>query len=93
MPYSESMRLQQWLEQEGRGEVSRLVRVANVAASTIYDHLGGKPIRLYDVAKRISDATGGTVSIPDLCEEPQQQTGPHPAIDVQHAATGTDPAE
>lgn len=62
------MRLREYIEAAGHGEISRLVRAANVAGSTIHDHLNGRPIRKYETAKRISDATGGKVSVAELCE-------------------------
>ena len=76
------MKLSDYLEAKPRGEAMRLQREACVSASTIYDHLNGRPIAKYDVAKRLSDATGGEVTIADLCE-------PAPADVVETAASKT----
>lgn len=62
------MRLREYLDEQPRGEITRLVRVTGVANSTLHDVLNGKPIRLYETAKKISEATGGKVGIADLCE-------------------------
>lgn len=62
------MTLHDWIEQQGGGEISRLVRVTGCAASSLHNHLNGQPIGRYETAKKISDATDGAVSIADLCE-------------------------
>jgi hypothetical protein len=69
------MRLREYLEAAGHGEISRLVRTAGVAGSTIHDVLNGKPIKKYETAKRISDATGGRVTVAELCE-PEKSAEP-----------------
>lgn len=70
------MRLREYLDAAGHGEISRLVRAAGVAGSTIHDVLNGKPIKRYETAKRISEATGGKVSVAELCEP---EPAPEPA--------------
>jgi len=67
------MRLADWIEREGRGAISRLVRETGCAASTFHTHINGKPIAEYQTAKRISEATGGEVSIEELCEPPRRK--------------------
>lgn len=62
------MLLKDWIIREGRGAASRLVRETGLAASTIDYAVRGEPISKYDTAKRISVATGGDVSIEELCE-------------------------
>lgn len=64
------MTLREYIDAHGHGTIMRLVREAGVAASTIYDHLHGKPIRSYPTAERIAAATGGAVTITDLCATP-----------------------
>lgn len=71
------MTLREYIDQAGHGVVMRLVRESGVAASTIYDHLkSGKPLRSYPAAKKLSDATGGAVTIEDLCELPKPALPP-----------------
>lgn len=73
------MRLREYVDTRGRGEISRIVRVAEVAGTTVHDALNGHPIARYDTAKRISEATGGAVSIPELCEPSAPIPAPIPA--------------
>ncbi len=61
------MLLSEWVEKNGRGSLSRLSRETGLAYTTIFTALGGK-IKRYDVAKKISDATNGAVSVADCCE-------------------------
>ena len=69
------MRLREYIDTKGRGEISRIVRVAGVAGTTVHDALNGNPVARYETAKRISDATGGAVSIAELCEpEPEKKS-------------------
>lgn len=60
------MQLSHWVEKQGRGAISRIWRESGVSCSTIYEALRGAPISRYPVAKAISDATGGAVSIDEL---------------------------
>lgn len=54
---------------KGRGEISRIVRETGLAFTTVQRAAThGKLIEVYDCAKRISDATGGVVSVKELCE-------------------------
>jgi len=63
------MRLVEWVKSQPRGEISRIMRRAEVGSSTIVRHLRtGRPIVHYDTAQKISEATGGAVSIAELCE-------------------------
>jgi hypothetical protein len=64
------MRLREYIDTAGHGEISRIVRAAGVAASTLHDVLNGKPIRRYETAKKIAAATGGKVTVEELCEAP-----------------------
>ena len=60
--------LSEWIDSKGRGEVSRLTRVTGLAYTTIMYARDGRKRVGYETAKAISDATGGKVSIADICE-------------------------
>ncbi len=75
------MQLSDWIAREGRGSVTRLMRETGLAYTTIHYAARGEAISQYDTAKRISVATGGEVSIKELCE---------PATHSAPAATGTE---
>ena len=77
------MMLSEYVRSKGSGEISRIVRVAEVANTTVHRALKGQPVSRYETAKRISDATGGVVSIAELCEPatpkqpaPRRRTSP-----------------
>lgn len=53
-------------QQEGAGAISKLVRDAGVANSTIHDILNGHRLSRLDTAEKISKATGGKVTVADL---------------------------
>jgi hypothetical protein len=61
------MRLHDYARREGRGALARLKERSNVSYTTICAAKNGAPIKRYEVAKAISDATDGEVSIEDLC--------------------------
>lgn len=63
------MTLHEWIAAKGAGEISRLVRETGCAGTTFHDVLNGHALKRYDIAKKISDATGGKVSVADLCEQ------------------------
>ena len=71
------MLLREYLDTKARGEISRLVRATGCAGSTIHDVLNGKPIARYETAKRISDATGGAVTVESLCGSQAVASKPH----------------
>lgn len=60
--------LSTWLEGQGYGSMARLARAAGVSHMTIWFHVRRGYALSYDVAKRISAATKGAVSIETLCE-------------------------
>ncbi len=67
------MRLKDYVESlpNRYGALSRLARKAEISfpvVSGVYN--GTRTIKRYETAKRLSDATGGAVSIADLCEAP-----------------------
>ncbi len=61
------MQLSHWIKREGRGAITRICRESGVAYSTIYTAYRGQRIGRYATAKAISDATGGEVTVEDLC--------------------------
>lgn len=74
------MQLSEWCAIKGRGEMSRLARETRLAYSTVFEAAkNGKPIVEYATAKKISDATGGEVSIAELCEPTPANGAPAPA--------------
>lgn len=63
------MTLAEWCEQQGRGAKARLQRDAGIKSfNTILYLVAGTRRASYETAKRVSDATGGAVSIAELCE-------------------------
>jgi len=62
------MRLDEWIAQRPAGELSRLQRATRLAYTTVFAIAHGQQTPRYATAKRISDATGGEVTIADLCE-------------------------
>ncbi len=62
------MTLADWVKDAGRGAMSRLSQSTGVAYSTVHNAVKGQLIKQYDVAKKLSDATGGLVTVADLCE-------------------------
>lgn len=68
------MRLPDWIEQQGRGALSRLSEESGVCYPTVHSIFSGKQTPTYATAKRISDATFGEVSIAELCEPPPKRS-------------------
>jgi len=60
------MDLETWTKSEGKS-LSDVQRETRVAYTTVLAAKRGKLSR-YDIAKKISDYTGGKVTIPELCE-------------------------
>lgn len=56
------MLLSKWVE-EWNDNISQLSREAGVSRQTIYNLLNGKQVPTVGTARRISDATGGVVSV------------------------------
>ncbi len=63
------MRFPEYVEREGRGVLQRIARSSGVSYQTIFHAKNGHPIKLYDVAKSISDAIDGEVTVEELCEQ------------------------
>lgn len=64
------MRLKQWVAQQGRGELTRLQHETKIAYSTLSLLASDHHVARYPTAVAISKATGGAVSIAELCELP-----------------------
>lgn len=62
------MKLKKWLEREGSGALSRVSRDTGLAYTTVFDVAHGRRSARYATAKLISAATGGEVSIAEICE-------------------------
>lgn len=66
-PYIWGMLLRDWAKREGYGSLTRIFRNSGVAYSTVYNAYLGKRVGRYATAKAISDATGGEVTVDELC--------------------------
>lgn len=60
--------LKEYCEQEDALSLREIAEKADVSYTTVKSVRKGMRVKLYDVAKRISEATGGEVSIKELCE-------------------------
>lgn len=79
LSYIWAVRFSDWFAMQPRGRGLKTARVAGVGTTTIYQLVRGVPLRRYDVARRISAATGGAVSIEELCAPREQPSEPPPA--------------
>ncbi len=87
------MRLDAYVEREGKGSLSRLARDSGLAYSTVFNAARGTLLKEYATAKKLSDATadaGGVpqVSIAELCEP-----APASSDSGEHAAVSAEPAD
>lgn len=81
-PCCACMRLAEYVKSRPRGEIARLARVSGVTTSVLSELVGGhRLLSRYSVAKRVSNATGGVVTVAELCEAPNGNGGhgPDPA--------------
>ncbi|MCC7542380.1 MAG: hypothetical protein IT379_39545 [Deltaproteobacteria bacterium] len=62
------MRFPEWVDSQGHGVMTRIQRDTGVGYTTLMRARRGELIGEYATAKRISEATGGAVSIAELCE-------------------------
>ena len=69
------MRLEEWVAKKVKAEVTTRSRVvkklaadSGVSKVTLDYVLRGALMQKYDLARRVSEATGGEVSIQELCE-------------------------
>ena len=62
------MRLSEWLEKRGWGSAAQLSYDTRISTATISKAVRGERIGQYRIAKKLSEATGGEVSIEELCD-------------------------
>lgn len=62
------MHLDEYLARGGRGTLERLREKTNLAYTTLYRAKRREPIKTWETAKTISVATGGVVTVQELCE-------------------------
>jgi hypothetical protein len=62
------MRLADWCKQQGHGEKTRLSNTTGVGFNIILYLVARRRAATYRIAKKISDATGGAVTIDELCK-------------------------
>jgi hypothetical protein len=65
------MRLREWVRKRLRGELTRLQLATGVAYTTLHKLAHDEHEATYETAKKVSAATGGAVSIAELCELPR----------------------
>ena len=63
------MRLADWIQERGRGAMAALSRDSGLSYLTVFRASRGRAIKTYATAKALSVATGGVVSVEELCEE------------------------
>lgn len=63
------MTLDEFLKKKGSPTARDLAEKSGVSYTTIKSVRKGMKVKLYAIAKAISDATGGKVSVEALCEE------------------------
>lgn len=80
------MRFPDWVEKQERGTLKRIERQHGVAYMTLMRASQGKAVS-YPIAEKLSAATGGEVSIAELCDPP-----PAKATRRKLKKTGTDGA-
>jgi hypothetical protein len=66
------MRLKDWVEGQGRGALTRLQLRTGIAYATILALSKDKHSARYQTAVKLSAATGGAVSIAELCAPPPE---------------------
>jgi hypothetical protein len=65
------MRLRTWVKRAGKGEIARIAHVTGASYRTVHELARDKRKASYATAKLVSAATGGAVSITELCELPR----------------------
>lgn len=66
------MRFTDYVRKHGPETVARVAASSGVSEVTLRNVLRGMLISKYDVARRVSDATGGAVSVKELCERKER---------------------
>lgn len=61
------MRLGEWIDTQPRGAKAKLARDAQVQFNTILYLIAGKHVPSFETARAVSAATGGIVTIEELC--------------------------
>lgn len=62
---------------EKRGLIAELSKKSGLAYNTVHAAAGGELLKTYAAAKALSEATGGAVSIAELCEQPTPEPNGH----------------
>ena len=65
------MQLAEYVAREGRGTLAKLQRATGLAYTTVFRALKRPPT--YETAQKLSLATGGSVSIDELCTPPARE--------------------
>ena len=68
------MTLKEWCAERGRGECARLARETGVSYKTVRAVAKGAILARYPIAKVLSEATKGAVSVEELCEPRQTKS-------------------
>ena len=66
------MRFFEWAKRQPRGVLKRIELEHGVGYNTLSRLMRGETLTSYLVAKRVSAATGGEVSIEEICEPPKR---------------------
>lgn len=64
------MTLREWLNEKGPGAMTRLARDSGVSEQTLRAVARGLRMNRFDKANAVSIATGGLVTLDDLCGDP-----------------------
>lgn len=70
------MRLRMWVKRQGKGEISRLARVSGLSYPTVHALAHDKQEAKGETALKLSAATGGAVSVAELCTLPKRKRKP-----------------
>jgi hypothetical protein len=68
------MTFAEWVKDQPYGVMKRLEREHGFGYQTLSRVKRGERLKRYDIARRLSAATGGAVSIADLCEAQEHET-------------------
>jgi hypothetical protein len=63
------MRFSEWVEEQPRGTLKQIERTTGVGYTTLQRLRAGERLSRYDLAKKISDATDGAVTVDEICSE------------------------
>ncbi len=62
------MLLSEYMSRENAPSLAELAEASGVSYTTLKAARRGMKLKLYDVAKKIEEATGGQVTVKELCE-------------------------